>query len=169
MWEIGMAVQESRYIEFDYQGIQGHTPKHRKVKPVAIMFSEFYFYMVGFIDNINKEEAFSNPDDLFPTVYRIDRIKNFKNTSEHFKIPYKDRFEEGEFRKRIQFMFGGKLQKVRFTYSGNSVEAVLDRLPTAVIEDEKEGIYTISAEVFGRGIEMWLRSQGAMVNIVEMR
>lgn len=169
MWEIGMAVQESRYIEFDYQGIQGHTPKHRKVKPVAIMFSEFYFYMVGFIDNINKEEAFSNPDDLFPTIYRMDRIKNFKNTGEHFKIPYKDRFEEGEFRKRIQFMFGGKLQKVRFTYSGNSIEAVLDRLPTAVVENEKEGTYTISAEVFGKGIEMWLRSQGDMVSIVEMR
>ena len=169
MWEIGMAVQESRYIEFDYRGIQGHTLKHRKVKPVAIMFSEFYFYMVGFIDNINKEEAFSNPDDLFPTIYRMDRIKNFKNTGEHFKIPYKDRFEEGEFRKRIQFMFGGKLQKVRFTYSGNSIEAVLDRLPTAVVENEKEGTYTISAEVFGKGIEMWLRSQGDMVSIVEMR
>ena len=164
MWEIGMAVQESRYIEFDYQGIQGHTPKHRKVKPVAIMFSEFYFYMVGFIDNINKEEAFSNPDDLFPTIYRIDRIKNFKNTGEHFKIPYKDRFEEGEFRKRIQFMFGGKLRKVKFIYKGYSIEAIEDRLPTARVTKRDDGTYLVEAEVFGDGIDMWLRSQGDKIN-----
>ena len=166
MWEIGMAIQESRYIEFDYQGIQGHTPKHRKVKPVAIMFSEFYFYMVGFIDNINKEEAFSNPDDLFPTIYRIDRVKNFCHTDEHFKIPYKDRFEEGEFRKRIQFMYGGKLRKIKFIYKGYSIEAIEDRLPTAKVIKQKDGDYLVEADVFGDGIEMWIRSQGDNVSII---
>ena len=166
MWEIGMAIQESRYIEFDYQGIQGHTPKHRKVKPVAIMFSEFYFYMVGFIDNINKEEAFSNPDDLFPTIYRIDRVKNFCHTDEHFKIPYKDRFEEGEFRKRIQFMYGGKLRKIKFIYKGYSIEAIEDRLPTAKVIKQKDGDYLVEADVFGNGIEMWIRSQGDNVSII---
>ncbi len=166
MWEIGLAVQESRYIEFDYQGIQGHTLKHRKVKPVAIMFSEFYFYMVGFIDNINKEEAFSNPNDLFPTIYRIDRIKNFKHTNEHFRIPYKDRFEEGEFRKRIQFMYGGKLRKIKFIYKGYSIEAIEDRLPTAKVTKQNDGTHLVEADVFGDGIEMWLRSQGDNVNII---
>ncbi len=66
---------------------------------------------------------------------------------------------EGEFRKRIQFMYGGKLRKIRFIYKGYSVEAVLDRLPTAKIEKEENGEYTISAEVFGDGIDMWLRIQ----------
>jgi hypothetical protein len=65
-------------------------------------------------------------------------------------------------------MWVGKLRKVRFKYSGWSVESVLDRLPTAVIEDEEPGtnghpIYTISAEVFGDGIDMWLRGQGDTV------
>jgi hypothetical protein len=40
------------------------------------------------------------------------------------------------------------------------VEAVLDRLPTAEILSEYDGCYEIRAEVFGKGIEMWLRSQG---------
>ena len=74
--------------------------------------------------------------------------------------------KEGEFRKRIQFMYGGKLQKVKFKYKGTSVEAVLDRLPTAKILEEKDGVYTISAEVFGKGIDMWLRSQGDMVEVI---
>ena len=78
----------------------------------------------------------------------------------HFHIPYASRFEEGEFRKRIQFMYGGKLQKVKFRYTGPDVDAILDRLPTAVVLDETDGVYAISAEVFGKGIEMWMRSQG---------
>ena len=64
-------------------------------------------------------------------------------------------------------MYGGKLQKIKFRYSGSSVEAVLDRLPTAQILDETDGVYTISAEVFGKGIDMWLRSQGDAVEVVE--
>ena len=86
---------------------------------------------------------------------------------EKFKIPYSSRFEEGEFRKRIQFMFGGKLQKVKFKYRGSSIEAVLDRLPTAKILEETDGVYTISAEVFGKGIDMWIRSQGDVVEVIE--
>lgn len=104
---------------------------------------------------------------MFPTIYRIDRIQNVKVLDEHFKIPYKDRFEEGEYRKRIQFMYGGKLQRTMFWYKGLSVEAVLDRLPTAKILREEDGKYLVSAETFGKGIEMWLRSQGDLVEVVE--
>ncbi len=82
-----------------------------------------------------------------------------KVTEERFRVSYAQRFEEGEFRKRAQFMFGGKLRTVRFVYTGPSLEAVLDRLPTARVL-EKDGAYTIEAEVFGDGIDMWLRSQG---------
>lgn len=75
----------------------------------------------------------------------------------------KDRFEEGEFQKRVQFMFGGKLERVKFRYTGPSVEAVLDRLPTAKIVEKCGDGYIMEAEVFGKGIEMWLRSQGSHV------
>jgi hypothetical protein len=132
----------------------------RKVKPVAIMFSEYYFYLTAFIDDDDVKKNFDVINDSFPTIYRIDRIKNLKVLEEQFHIPYSSRFEEGEFRKRIQFMYGGKLQKVKFKYSGTDINAVLDRLPTAQILSEDDGVYTISAEVFGKGIDMWLRSQG---------
>ena len=63
-------------------------------------------------------------------------------------------------------MYGGRLQKVNFRYSGADIDAVLDRLPTAQILEEKEGEYTVLAEVFGSGIEMWLRSQGDVVKVI---
>lgn len=49
---------------------------------------------------------------------------------------------------------------MKFVYTGPSIESVLDRLPTAEILEEHDGAYTVQAEVFGKGIEMWLRSQG---------
>lgn len=55
------------------------------------------------------------------------------------------------------------MRKVRFIYTGSSVEAVLDRLPTARVLEEKNGEYTVEAEIFGDGIDMWLRSQGEYV------
>lgn len=55
-------------------------------------------------------------------------------------------------------MYGGKLRKVKFKYSGLSIENVLDKLPTAKILNEKDGIYTMRAEVYGEGFKMWARS-----------
>lgn len=167
MWEIGQAVQETRYVEMDYLRTKDKTVVHRKVKPVAIMFSEYYFYLTAFIDDEEVRKDFDVLNDSFPTIYRIDRIKSLKVLDERFHIPYSSRFEEGEFRKRIQFMYGGKLQKVTFKYTGTDVDAVLDRLPTAKILNEEDGAYTINAEVFGSGVDMWLRSQGNNVRIVE--
>lgn len=167
LWDLGEAIQQCRYIEIEYLRTKDKAIVKRKVKPVAIMFSEYYFYLTAFIDDDKLRENFDVINDSFPTIYRIDRIKSMNILDERFHIPYSSRFEEGEFRKRIQFMYGGKLQKIKFRYSGSSVEAVLDRLPTAQILDETDGVYTISAEVFGKGIDMWLRSQGDAVEVVE--
>lgn len=168
MWNLSAAIRAHKEIKITYMRQSGDDVS-RVLKPVGIMFSEFYFYLVGFIDKENQLEKikFEVENDPFPTIYRIDRIKEYAVTDRHFNVPYQNRFEEGEFRKRVQFMYGGKLQKIKFWYKGPSVEAVLDRLPTAKIEQQNENGYLISAEVFGKGIDMWLRSQGDMVEIVE--
>lgn len=166
MWSIGQAINKTRYIEIDYLRTKDKKIVTRKVKPLAIMFSEFYFYLTAFIDDEEVRKDFDVLNDSFPTIYQIDRIKKLKVLNEKFHIPYPSRFEEGEFRKRVQFMYGGKLQKIKFQYFGNDVDAILDRLPTAKILSEENGVYTISAEVFGKGIEMWIRSQGENVKVI---
>lgn len=166
MWDIGRAVYESRYIEIDYLRMKDWEIVHRKVMPAAIMFSEYYFYLTAFIDDENVRQTFDVINDSYPTIYRIDRIKDLKVLDERFHIPYSNRFEEGEFRKRVQFMYGGRLQKVKFKYSGLDIDAVLDRLPTAKVLDEEDGVYTVSAEVFGKGIDMWIRSQGENIRLI---
>lgn len=167
IWNIGQAIQNCQYIEIDYTRTKDKATVTRKVKPVAIMFSEYYFYLTAFIDDENVRKNFEVLDDAFPTIYRIDRIKKLTILNEKFHIPYSSRFEEGEFRKRVQFMYGGKLQRVKFQYSGTDINAVLDRLPTAEVVSEKDGVYTVRAEVFGKGIDMWLRSQGDAITRIE--
>ena len=167
MWDIGQAIRGCNYIEVEYIRMKDKAVVKRKLKPVAIMFSEYYFYLTAFIDDENVRKDFDVINDSFPTIYRIDRIKNLRVLDEKFYIPYSSRFEEGEFRKRIQFMYGGKLQKVKFQYSGTDIDAVLDRLPTAKVLFEEDGIYTVSAEVFGKGIDMWLKSQGTMIKMID--
>lgn len=163
LWEIGQAVQHHQIIEIEYERMKEPKLVKRRVQPVGIMFSEYYFYLTAFLEN---KEHFDNPDDLFPTIYRIDRIQSFRVLDEHFSVPYKDRFQEGEFRKRVQFMYGGKLERIRFRYTGPSIEAVLDRLPTAQIVEEDGQGWTVEAEAFGKGIEMWLNSQGGYVTLL---
>ena len=131
------------------------------------MFSEYYFYLAAFHYNIKRKCCFEDPGDINPTIYRIDRIKSMKTTDTVVRKPYSDLLDDGEFRKRVQFMYGGKLQTIRFRYSGMSVESVLDRLPTAKILSEENGVYTIEAETFGKGIEMWLRSHCDTVEIIQ--
>lgn len=167
IWQLGSAIKSCKEIDISYRRLKGQKEVFRRVLPVGIMFSEYYFYLIAYIKDIDKEKRFENPDDNFPTIYRVDWITSVTISETHFSIPYRDRFEEGEFRKRVQFMYGGRLQTVKFKYCGPSVEAVLDRLPSANIVEKQSDGWIISAEVFGKGIEMWLRSQGEYIEAVQ--
>ena len=167
LWELGQAVQQKRVLEIEYRKLKGQETVKRTVEPVGILFSEYYFYLAAYIRDIDRKQAFENPDDLYPTIYRIDRIQAFQVLPEHFTPAYASRFQEGEFRRRVQFMYGGRLQKIRFKYTGSSIEAVLDRLPTAQIVETDEDGWVVSAEVFGKGIDMWLRSQGDLIQDIQ--
>lgn len=63
-------------------------------------------------------------------------------------------------------MFPGKLQTIRFEFTGPSVQAVLDKIPTAKIIEREGRKYLIEAEVYGKGIKMWLLSQGTWIRVL---
>ncbi|WP_145331122.1 YafY family protein [Paenibacillus xylanexedens] len=157
IWKLSLLISKRKIIKFNYTRQDGSS-KTRFVKPLAIMFSEYYFYLIAYMEDGNNE---------FPKTFRVDRISGLAETKRHFNLPYRDKFNEGEFRKRVQFMYSGELMKIVFNFSGPSLEAVLDRLPTAEIISENNGIYTIQAEVYGTGIDMWLRSQGQYIQVLE--
>ena len=167
LWEIGNEIKQYNLLEIVYyRQVDSKIPVKRVVQPVAVLFSEYYFYLNAYITEQNEQGKYIRKYD-YPAIFRIDRIKSYRELGEKFEIPYASRFEEGEYRKRIQFMYAGELVKSQFRYIGENVEAILDRLPTAKIVSEKEGESIIEAEVYGKGILMWLLSQGKMVEVLK--
>lgn len=158
IWQISLSIKEQKIIKINYKKENDDKAIERKLRPQGIVFSEYYFYLVAYIHG---------KDYKYPTIYRLDRIVNIKTVNEKFRVSNQNRFEEGEFRKRVQFMTTGKLMKVRFRFWGKSVEAVLERLPTARIVTRNEKETVIEAEVFGKGIKMWLLSQGKYIEVLE--
>lgn len=169
IWRLGSAINQRRLLTMWYLRSDG-TEVCRLVKPLSIMFSEFYFYLIA---------EFANPEDVgltetkyrFPTVYRLDRILNFEERKK-FCVDYGKRFKSGEVRKRIQYMYGGDLQHVRIQFTGTTADYILDRFPTAKIISEKPAgdkmkCYTIAMEMYGLiGIRIWVLSQGAQVKVL---
>lgn len=157
IWELSDYICKQEIVEIYYTRKDGVSRQHQ-VKPVAIMFSEYYFYLIVFMADGTKD---------FPTVFRIDRICEFKGINEKFHIPYSEKFSDTEFRNRVPFMFTGELRTVQFEHRGQSIEAVLDRLPTAHIISQIDGVTTFKVEVYGTGIDMWLRSQGDIITVIK--
>lgn len=167
LWKLGEDIQKCNLLEIKYQKqIFNNDVVKRVIQPVAILFSEYYFYLNAYIVERDEHGKYVHKYD-YPAIFRLDRIVDFKETGEKFKISYVDRFEEGEFRKRTQFMFPGKLMKLQFKYTGTSAEPVLDRLPTARVIAEQDGSFVIEAEVYGKGILMWILSQGNRIEVLK--
>ncbi|WP_312060800.1 hypothetical protein [Anaerotignum sp.] len=59
------------------------------------------------------------------------------------------------------------MRRVTFEFYGQAIEAVLDRLPTAEILTRDDEKYVVRVEVFGDGIDMWIRSQGENIKVVK--
>ncbi|KLU64452.1 hypothetical protein DEAC_c36540 [Desulfosporosinus acididurans] len=157
IWDISMAIRERRLLEITYLKPGAATTTCRVLEPCGLIFSEYYFYLIAYIKGLGYE---------FPATYRLDRIKSYLISNQHFHIPETERFEEGEFRKRVQFMRAGKLVKITFRFWGPSIDAVLDRLPTAKVIGMEENKAIIEAKVFGDGIKMWLLSQAEFLEVL---
>lgn len=167
LWEIGSDIHEHNLVSLRYA--RANAPREsirRVVEPIAILFSEYYFYLNAYI--VEKDESGKYVHKYsYPAIFRIDRIKNYRRLNEKFRVSYSNRFEEGEFRKRIQFMYAGKLEKVQLKFFGENPEPILDRLPTARVIEQYENECTIEAEVYGKGIIMWLLSQGSKIEVLK--
>lgn len=169
VWELGNHVKNYNLLKIQYHRIHPvDQDVTRIIEPIAILFSEYYFYLNGFIVEQDERGRYVHKFE-YPAVFRIDRITGYEPLGEKFKIDRAVRFEEGEFRKRTQFMYPGKLMNVSFRFLGSNPEAILDRLPTAEIESIDENGYLIKAQVYGKGIIMWFLSQGANVEVLEPR
>ena len=157
LWQIVNCISEHKEITVEYYRMDRRWNSHR-IRPAAVMFSDYYFYLIAFMAEGKIDK---------PYYFRLDRIKDITEHRKKFSTEDIPEFDEGLLRKRSTFMWQGKLRTIRFEFSGPSLQAVLDKLPTAkIIEKIGERKYLIEAETYGDGIKMWLLSQGSWVKVV---
>ncbi len=101
LWALGQAVQGCYYIDIIWLDGEQSTVVSKRLKPVAILYMNQFFYLAAFEDKAGQEEESKALGQDAPEVFRIDRIQQLKVLEERFHIPYSKRFEEGEFRKKI--------------------------------------------------------------------
>lgn len=156
LWQLVNCIHEKKEISIDYYRMDRSFVTHR-LRPASVMFADYYFYLISF-----KADG----DMSTPLYFRVDRIKSITVHRKRFSTYDTPEFDEGLLQQRSLLMWPGKLRTIRFEFTGPSVQAVLDKLPTAKIIDRDGGTYLIEAEVYGDGIKMWLLSQGAWVKVV---
>ena len=156
LWQIVNCINERHEISIDYYRMDRKWVTHR-LRPASVFFTDYYFYLIAFLTEGKTEK---------PYYFRIDRIKEITVHRKQFYVGDIPTFDEGLLRERSLFMFPGKLQTIRFEFTGPSVQAVLDKIPTAKIIEREGRKYTIEAETFGTGIKMWLLSQGDWVKVI---
>lgn len=156
LWEINKSISERKIVQAVYTRKDNQTSSLR-IKPLAIIFNEYYFYVMA--------QNADNEDDYIYS-FRVDRFKEYKTTNEDFKVEYKDKFKEGEFKKQIHFMYKGQLTHIQFKFWGASLEAVLDRIPTAEIIGWDGEKAIIEGEVYSKGAVMWLLSQMEFLEVI---
>ena len=157
LWKLVNCITERKEISIEYYRTDRKWVTHR-IRPASVMFADYYFYLIAFRTDGDTEK---------PYYFRVDRIKQItvhRKPIDTFDTPS---FDEGLLRKRSLLMWPGALRTICFEFSGPSVQAVLDKLPTAkIIERLSSNTYLIEAETYGDGIKMWLLSQGAWVKVV---
>ena len=155
IWQLTNTIYSRHEITVTYRKMAGDIVT-RRLRPVSIMFSEYYFYLI----------AYETPGPDYPKYFRIDRITKMIEHRETFEPDRRTEFDEGALRERIHLMFPGELMKITFEYTGPSVDAILDKLPTARLVKQKGRTAIFEAEVYGDGVKMFLLSQGEWVKVL---
>ena len=157
LYALAEAIDDKQEITITYYKMD-KSRIDRRIRPLAIVFSEYYFYLIAVheVDDEWKER-----------YYRIDRITDMIKHRTRFEVEYDSRFDEGKLKNEIQYMWPGKEQQIEFEFTGPSVQAILDRIPKSkVIKREKDKVTIQATVVHGTGIKMTLLSQGSWVKVL---
>ena len=155
-WDLNKCILKQKKIKLLYYKATGEKVS-RIVLPISVIFSEFYFYLIAFIEDKDYD---------FPAFFRIDRIESFEVMDEVYSRSLYQKYSVGEMKNSIQFMYAGELTDLKLKCKISSLEAVLDRLPNAEIID-KDAYVILKARIFGQGIVKWILSQGDNIEVLE--
>ena len=156
LWKLTNCIEAKREITISYYKMNRDYVE-RRLRPMAITFTDFYYYLIAYQQDENDADVWE------VRYYRIDRIVHIVEHRTSFKVEYSKEIDEGDLMNKMQYMFPGKMRHIKFEFTGPSVQAVLDKIPTAREVEIRDEAHIIEADVLGDGVNMFLFSQGSWV------
>lgn len=105
---------------------------------------------------------------MMAIYYRLDRIKSMKELDQKACFGTNGRYGLSDAKRYSQNMFMGKRIVIRFVYTGPSIEAILDKFPTAkIVRRDEEGVELTTSVEYSRGTIMELLSQGSWIRVLK--
>lgn len=157
VWKLEKAIQKGKSISIVYEKLKG-VCVDRNLYPISVVFSNFYFYLLACRSDIEESAVI---------YYRVDRMKEVREGKERILVSLEKRHQLDDARLFNQKMFMGERTRIRFCYTGPSLQAVLDRFPTAEVVCQDEAEAEVSAMVeYSRGTIMELLQQGSWVKVL---
>lgn len=157
VWKLEKAIQRGRSVCIVYEKLEGACVE-RNLYPISVVFSNFYFYLLACRSDVEESAVI---------YYRVDRMKEIREGKERIPVSIEKRHQLDGARLYNQKMFMGKRTRIRFRYTGPSLQAVLDRFPTAEVVNQDDTGAEISAMVeYSRGTIMELLLQGSWVKVL---
>lgn len=95
----------SKRLKIELHYIKGNGEQvTKRVLPLIFIFSDFYFYLIAFIDGAGYK---------YPAFFRVDRIESFNVTDEQYSEELYKIYNAGKMRNCLQFMYAGELLNVK--------------------------------------------------------
>ncbi|MCR5734687.1 MAG: WYL domain-containing protein [Lachnospiraceae bacterium] len=161
--DINEAILEDKNISFQYMTwsidkklVPRHDGKRYTVSPIALIWDDEYYYLVGIDREDDKKKHF-----------RVDKIKNIVKNAERRGLG-REKPDIADYAKKLFGMYGGERDKITVKCPNDKVGIFIDRLGTdiSVSKTDKDNIQ-IHAEVeVSDAFYGWIASLGDDVEII---
>lgn len=157
VWKLEEIIRRGTVIRIRYARLDKEQVE-REVYPISVVFSEHYFYLLA---------CRADKEDAMVIYYRLDRIKSITELEQKVPLGIERRYQLGDAKLYNQNMFMGERTRIRFRYTGPSLEAILDKFPTAeILRTDQNGTELTAIVEYSRGTLMELLSQGSWIQVL---
>lgn len=154
---LNKAIMNKMVIKIDYVKDNG-TEHERILMPVAFIFSDFYFYLIAFIEG--KEYK-------YPAFFRVDRIKKFSVLNKKIAEDLSKKYDVGKMRYYLQLMYAGELLTIKVKCQNSLVTTFQNMVPDHWLIKDDGDFKIFGAKIFDKGFVHWALSQGTVIEILE--
>ena len=155
-WDLQQCIYERNIIVLKYEKRNGEYVE-RRVCPLGIEFSEYYFYLIG----MRTEKQYE-----YPAFFRLDRIESFQVTICRYEEDVLEKYKKFDLKQHLKYMQAGTLLTVTVWCENRAKENLLDVFEDCQIIKEEERGSLIAVKVFKEGFIQWVLGQGSGVIVL---